>query len=77
MNATADPPRGAWRRFTAGFARVLDWLLIATVAVLVVPVTMQIFSRYTQMIPAVHLDRGTGALRVHLDDHAGLDDRRP
>ncbi len=52
MNATADPPRGAWRRFTAGFARVLDWLLIVTVAVLVVPVTMQIFSRYTQMIPA-------------------------
>mgnify|MGYP006152993203 CR=1 FL=1 len=34
-----------WRRFTAGFARVLDWLLIATVMVLIIPVSMQIFSR--------------------------------
>jgi TRAP-type C4-dicarboxylate transport system permease small subunit len=42
---------GAWRRFTAGFARLLDWLLIATVAVLIVPVTMQIISRYTALIP--------------------------
>jgi TRAP-type C4-dicarboxylate transport system permease small subunit len=41
----------AWRRFTAGFARVLDWLLIATVAILIVPVTMQIVSRYTDVIP--------------------------
>jgi TRAP-type C4-dicarboxylate transport system permease small subunit len=43
--------RGAWRRFTAGFARLLDCLLIATVAVLIVPVTMQIVSRYTALIP--------------------------
>ena len=43
---------GAWRRFTAGFARLLDWLLIATVAVLIVPVTMQIVSRYTDLIPS-------------------------
>jgi TRAP-type transport system small permease protein len=42
---------GAWRRFTAGFARLLDWLLIATVVVLIVPVTMQIVSRYTNLIP--------------------------
>lgn len=42
---------GAWRRFTAGFARLLDWLLIATVAVLIVPVTMQIVARYTDLIP--------------------------
>jgi TRAP-type transport system small permease protein len=42
---------GAWRRFTAAFARVLDWLLIGTVAVLIVPVTMQIVSRYTDLIP--------------------------
>ena len=41
----------AWRRFTAGFARLLDWLLIASVAVLIVPVTMQIVSRYTSLIP--------------------------
>jgi TRAP-type transport system small permease protein len=42
---------GAWRRFTAGFARLLDWLLVATVVVLIVPVTMQIVSRYTDLIP--------------------------
>ena len=41
----------AWRRFTAGFSRLLDWLLIASVAVLIVPVTMQIVSRYTALIP--------------------------
>ena len=53
MNATANanPELSAWRRFTAGFARVLDWLLIATVAVLIIPVSMQIFSRYTHWIP--------------------------
>ena len=51
MNATANVEQGAWRRFTAGFARVLDWLLIVTVAVLIVPVSMQIFSRYTHLIP--------------------------
>jgi TRAP-type transport system small permease protein len=42
---------GAWRRFTAGFALLLDWLLIGTVMVLIVPVTMQIVSRYTALIP--------------------------
>ena len=44
-------PGSAWRRFTAGFSRLLDWLLIASVAVLIVPVTMQIVSRYTSLIP--------------------------
>ena len=42
---------GAWRRFTAGLARLLDYLLIGAVAVLIVPVTMQIVSRYTDLIP--------------------------
>ena len=55
MNALASAEAGAtqsrWRRFTAGFARALDWLLIATVMVLIIPVTMQIFSRYTDLIP--------------------------
>ena len=32
--------------------RLLVWLLIGTVAVLVVPVTLQIISRYTALIPA-------------------------
>ena len=52
MNATTNPEKSVWRRFTAWFARVLDWMLIATVAVLIIPVTMQIFSRYTHLIPS-------------------------
>lgn len=48
----ALPRRNAWRRFTAAFARLLEWLLIATVAILIIPVTMQIVSRYTALIPS-------------------------
>lgn len=44
--------KGWFRRLTAGCARVLSWLLVASVAVLVVPVSLQIFSRYTTLIPA-------------------------
>ena len=50
--ATAPSQRSAWRRLTAGYARLLTWLLAASVAVLVVPVSLQIFSRYTELIPA-------------------------
>lgn len=42
---------GAWRRFTAGFAWLLNGLLTLSVAVLIIPVTMQIVSRYTSLIP--------------------------
>ena len=52
MNVKAGAEPSAWRRFTALFARLLNWLLIATVGVLVIPVSMQIFSRYTSLIPA-------------------------
>jgi TRAP-type C4-dicarboxylate transport system permease small subunit len=49
----AEPfPPNAWRRLTAAYARLLTWLLAASVAVLIVPVSLQIFSRYTQLIPA-------------------------
>src|SRR5690348_16048269 len=41
-----------YRTFTAGYARLLSWLLAFSVAVLMVPVSLQIFSRYTQLIPA-------------------------
>jgi TRAP-type C4-dicarboxylate transport system permease small subunit len=40
------------RAVLAVLHRVLAWLLIATVAILVVPVTLQIVSRYTELIPA-------------------------
>jgi TRAP-type C4-dicarboxylate transport system permease small subunit len=32
--------------------RLLNWLLVGTVAVLIVPVSLQIFARFTQLIPA-------------------------
>ena len=39
-------------RFTAACSRVLSWLLVASVAILIVPVSLQIFSRYTALIPS-------------------------
>ena len=41
-----------WRRFTALYHRFLSLLLAVSVAILIVPVSLQIFSRYTALIPA-------------------------
>lgn len=43
--------RGPLRRLTEWYARLLSLLLVASVAVLVIPVTLQIFSRFTALIP--------------------------
>jgi TRAP-type C4-dicarboxylate transport system permease small subunit len=51
MSAAPSEARSRWRRFTAWYARVLTSLLVASVAILVVPVSMQIFSRFTALIP--------------------------
>jgi TRAP-type C4-dicarboxylate transport system permease small subunit len=40
------------RKFINGYYRLLNVLLGASVAVLVLPVTIQMFSRFTQLIPA-------------------------
>jgi TRAP-type C4-dicarboxylate transport system permease small subunit len=48
----SESRRSAWRRFTRGYATVLSWLLALSVAILVIPVSLQIFSRYTALIPA-------------------------
>lgn len=40
------------RRFIHGYYWVLNWLLVATVAILIIPVSLQIFSRFTQLIPS-------------------------
>jgi len=40
------------RRFLDALHRLLTWLLVATVGILVVPVTLQVISRYTALIPA-------------------------
>lgn len=43
--------RSAWQRFTAAYAWILSQLLVLTLVVLIVPVTLQIFSRYTTFVP--------------------------
>ena len=35
-----------------GYHRLLTWLMVAMVAILIVPVTLQIVSRYTALIPS-------------------------
>jgi TRAP-type transport system small permease protein len=40
------------RKLADGYARLLRWLLAAAVGVLIFPVSLQIFSRYTELIPS-------------------------
>jgi len=40
-----------FRRAAAGYARLLEMLLVATVVIIIIPVTMQIFSRFTEWLP--------------------------
>jgi TRAP-type C4-dicarboxylate transport system permease small subunit len=49
----AARPTGAtlWRRLTAWYSAMLSWLLVISVAILVIPVSLQIFSRFTALIP--------------------------
>jgi TRAP-type C4-dicarboxylate transport system permease small subunit len=51
MDSRAEPRRTPWRRFTALYSRLLTHLLAFSVAILVVPVSLQIFSRFTALIP--------------------------
>jgi len=41
-----------YRKFTALYARLLSWILAGSVAILIIPVSMQIFSRTIPIIPA-------------------------
>ena len=40
------------RRLLGFYHQLLTWLMVGTVAVLIVPVTLQIISRYTALIPS-------------------------
>jgi TRAP-type C4-dicarboxylate transport system permease small subunit len=40
------------KRFLDGYQKLLTWLMAAAIAVLIVPVTIQVVSRYTALIPA-------------------------
>ena len=52
MSQMPSAAPGRWRRFTAWYAAALSWLLAISVGVLIVPVSLQIFSRYTALIPS-------------------------
>ena len=41
-----------YRKIAGWYGTLLSWLLVASVAILVVPVSLQIFSRYTDLIPS-------------------------
>lgn len=40
------------RKFIDAYYSLLSWLLVLTVAILIIPVSIQIFSRFTALIPA-------------------------
>lgn len=40
------------RKISLWYGQLLSWLLVASVAILIVPVSLQIFSRYTALIPS-------------------------
>src|SRR2546421_11267017 len=41
-----------WRRVTALYARLLEFLLATCLGILIIPVTLQIIARYTALIPS-------------------------
>ena len=51
MTRAISPRRSGWRRLTAWYAAVLSWLVAISTAILVIPVALQIFSRFTAIIP--------------------------
>ena len=51
MAAEMSRRRTAWRRLTAWYSAFLSWLLVISTAILVIPVTLQIFSRFTAILP--------------------------
>ena len=43
---------GWFRKLTHWYGQLLEWLLVCTVVILIFPVSLQIFSRYTALIPS-------------------------
>ena len=50
-DGTQQTPTG-WRRLTAAYARLLEILLATCIGIIIIPVTLQIISRYTALIPS-------------------------
>jgi TRAP-type C4-dicarboxylate transport system permease small subunit len=51
MAANISERRSFWRRLTAWYSAFLSWLVAISTAILVIPVALQIFSRFTSIIP--------------------------
>ncbi len=52
MTETGSDAPNWWRRLTSGYAKLLEVLLVACVGIIIIPVTLQIISRYTALIPS-------------------------
>jgi TRAP-type C4-dicarboxylate transport system permease small subunit len=52
MSEVPSGGRSLWNKATALYSRFLSFLLVVSVAVLIIPVSLQIFSRYTALIPS-------------------------
>lgn len=52
MAEPSVPHRNSWQQLTAAYAKLLDIVLVLSVGILVIPVSLQIFSRYTALIPS-------------------------
>ncbi len=52
MTGVSIGAAGLWRKLTAAYSQLLSFLLVISVAILVLPVSLQIFSRYTELIPS-------------------------
>ena len=46
------PSPSLWRRVSAAYGKLLEILLAACVGIIIVPVTLQVVSRYTPLIPS-------------------------
>ena len=52
MSDAPSPRRQSlWRRLTELYSRLISALVVASLVILVIPVSMQIFSRFTSLIP--------------------------
>lgn len=51
MSVSTPGEVAGWRKFAAWYHRILCWILAVSVAILVIPVTLQIFARFTTLLP--------------------------
>jgi TRAP-type transport system small permease protein len=51
MAEAVSQARSVWRKVTRWYSAFLSWVLMIAVAILVLPVALQIFSRFTSLIP--------------------------